>query len=188
MAFNIVAFTLKWFIVSLVLTSISLALLIWIHISLFWYPITSTRPLDTAFIHAPLRLLLVVTFLQEFPQVLFIVLGWNFNLVKDEDRYNKYAWRAVAFIAGFNVVGLVNVGWRLDIVWAVGGMWLLIGQMIQTPKAAQVFVSAFMILTRAMVLIEQRAVDFLSGVYGALPCRIHRDGVYVAAHPRTTRI
>jgi hypothetical protein len=141
MAFNAVAFTLKWFILSLVLTSISLVLLIWIHISLVWHPIVSTRPLDTAFIHAPLRLLLAVTFLQDFPQALFIVLGWHFNLVKEENRYDQYAWQAVAFIFGFNAAGVFNVGWRLDIVWAVGAVWLLIGQLIQRPKAAQVFVS-----------------------------------------------
>ena len=140
MAFDAVAFTLKWFTVSLVLTSISLALLIWIHVSLFWHPTASTRPLDTAFIHAPLRLLLVVTLLQDFPQALFIVLGWHFNLAKDENHYDKYAWQAVAFIAGFNAVGLLNVGWRLDIVWAVGAIWLLLGQLIQRPKAVQVFV------------------------------------------------
>ena len=148
MGFNIVAFTLKWFTTSLILTSLSLALLIWLHISLSWYPITSARPLDTAFIHAPLRLLLAVTFLQDFPQVLFIVLGWHFNLVKEEEHYNKYAWQAVAFIVAFNLVGLVNVGWRLDVIWTVGAVWLLIGQMIQTPKAVQVFVSSFILYLR----------------------------------------
>lgn len=143
MAFNAAAFTLKWFIASLILTSLSLVLLIWIHISLFRHPITSARPLDAAFIHAPLRLSLAVTLLQDFPQALFIVLGWHFNLVKEEEDYNKYAWQAVAFIAAFNAVGLVNVGWRLDVIWTVGAMWLLIGQMIETPKAVQVFVSPF---------------------------------------------
>lgn len=140
MAINVVAFTLKWFIVSLVCTSLVLALLIWVHITLYLYPAASTRPLDTAFIHAPLRLLLILTFIQDLPQVLFIVLGWYFNLVKDEYKYDKWAWQAVAFIVSFNIVGLIEVAWRLDFVWTVGATWILIGQLTQRPKAASVFV------------------------------------------------
>ncbi|KAF8324000.1 hypothetical protein DL93DRAFT_2104407 [Clavulina sp. PMI_390] len=142
MAMNVVAFTLKWFIISLVCTSLSLALLVWVHITLYLHPVASTRPLDTAFIHAPLRLLLILTFLQDLPQVLFIVLGWHFNLVKDEQDYDKWGWQAVAFIVSFNLVGLLEVGWRLDFVWAAAGLWLTLGQLTQRPKAAQVFTSS----------------------------------------------
>lgn len=140
LAANIVAFTLKWFLASLILTSISLALLVWIHITLYLHPVASTRPLDTLFIHAPLRLLLISIFLQAFPQVLFITLGWHYNLVKDESDFDKWSWQAVAFIVSFNAAGLVEVAWRLDFVWAVGGMWIVLGQLTQRPKAANVFV------------------------------------------------
>lgn len=140
MAINVVAFTLKYFIVSLVFTSISLALLIWVHITLYLHPTASTRPLDTAFIHAPLRLLLIITFLQDLPQVLFIVLGWHWSMVKDEERYAEWAWQAVAFIVSFNLAALIEVAWRLDLVWAVGGAWVMVGQLSQKPKALPVFV------------------------------------------------
>lgn len=153
MALNVVAFTMKWFIVSLVATSLVLALLIWVHITLYLYPAASSRPLDIAFIHAPLRLLLVLTFLQDLPQVLFIVLGWHYNLVKEEQEYDKYAWQAVAFIVSFNLAALVEVAWRLDFVWTVGATWLLIGQLVQKPKAASVFVriSSFTFLSNSPV-------------------------------------
>jgi len=140
MAVNVVAFTLQWFIASLVFTSISLLLLLWIHITLYIYPPHRSRPLDTAVIHTPLRLLLIITFLQDFPQVLFIVLGWYHHNSRPEE-YSKYGWQAVAFIVSFNLVGLIEVALRLDFVWAVAGMWIMVGQLLKRPKPAPVFAS-----------------------------------------------
>jgi hypothetical protein len=148
MAANVVAFTLQWFKTSLVFTSVSLALLLWIHVTLQFYPIAPTRPLDVAFIHAPLRLLLVVTFLQELPQLLFIVLGWKWNQVKEEQDVEKWAWQAVAFIVSFNMVALIHVGWKLDLVTAVGALWIVIGQIVYRPKAPPASVSLAFIQVR----------------------------------------
>ena len=137
MTLNVVAFTLKWFIASLVFTSFSLLLLVWIHLSLYLYPPNRSRLLDFILIHAPIRLLIVVTFLQHLPQTLFIVLGWTPHMPED---IQEHAWHAVTFIVSFNVLGLIEVALREDLVWAFAGMWIMIGQLIKRPKAAPVFV------------------------------------------------
>jgi len=136
MTLNVVAFTLKWFIASLVFTSLSLLLLVWIHLSLYMYPPNRSRPHDFILIHAPIRLLIVVTFLQHLPQILFIVLGWTPHMPED---VQKHAWHAVTFIVSFNALGLVEVALREDLVWTLAGMWIMIGQLIERPKAAPVF-------------------------------------------------
>ncbi|KAF9518761.1 hypothetical protein BS47DRAFT_1325078 [Hydnum rufescens UP504] len=138
MALNIVAFTLKFFIASLVFTSLSLLFLVWIHLSLYMYPPHHSRPVEFILIHTPIRLLIVVTFLQELPQLLFIVLGWTYHASKPDD-HQKHAWQAVAFIVAFNMAGVLEVALRGDFVWAFAGTWIIIGQLIARPKPAPVF-------------------------------------------------
>jgi len=142
MALNFVAFTLEWFIASLVFSSISLFLLIWIHITLYQYPSARTRPLDIVFIHLPLRLLLVFTFLQILPQTLFVALGWLSNHHRWRwENNDAFSWHGVAFIVGLNVVGLVEVALWKDIAWTVAGICIQVAQLIHKPKPSNVSVA-----------------------------------------------
>ncbi|KAF8311926.1 uncharacterized protein EI90DRAFT_2981470 [Cantharellus anzutake] len=160
MAANIVAFTLQWFLVSLVLVSISLAFLIWIQITLYMYPSHQSRPFDIVFIHAPLKLLLILTFLQTFPQTLFVILGWYRDKNREQD-YDAFSWHAVAFIVSFNTAGLVEVALRRDFVWTVAGTLIEIAQLIHKPKASNVrvanliFVILYPVILIAVILWER---------------------------------
>ena len=72
-----------------------------IHFKLLRYPPTLSRPIDTAFIHAPMSLLLVILFELDWLHNGFIALGWG---NKNEDMWAKYTWQAVGFVGGVNLI------------------------------------------------------------------------------------
>lgn len=55
--------------------------------------------------------------------------------------YAEYQWQAVAFILSFNIVGLIEVALRQDIIWAIAGTWVMVGILVKRPKPMPVFVS-----------------------------------------------
>ena len=65
---------MQWFRVASILQGVMLLLLAYSVIALYIYhPATSERPLDTAFIHAPIRFFLVLTMSLVFPYCLLFV-------------------------------------------------------------------------------------------------------------------
>lgn len=177
MALNVVAFTFKWFIASLIFSSMSLSLLVWIHITLYMYPSDRTRPFDIVFIHAPLRLLLVFTFLQILPQTLFVVLGWYSD--NQKQNYDAFSWRAVAFIVSFNVAGLVQVAAQKDIVWTVAGIWIETAQFIHKPKPSNVSAAnlAFIVLYPVVFITVTIWASFKKRQHGEGQIRLPDDEV-----------
>ncbi|CAE6417267.1 unnamed protein product [Rhizoctonia solani] len=128
------------FIPSTVVLGIVTVLLGWIAFSLFWYtpggPLT--RPLDSFFIHSPLKLWFLVTLTMDFPLSLFIALEWNYPYTRP-DMYARKQWEAFAFIVSMHAVGVIWVFFRQDLTITVGGLWIVLSIMLRRPKAAPVF-------------------------------------------------
>lgn len=66
---------MQWFLIASILQGVMLLLLAYSVIVLYIYhAATSEHPLDTAFIHAPIRFFLVLTMLLTFPYCLLFVM------------------------------------------------------------------------------------------------------------------
>ncbi|KAJ7695107.1 hypothetical protein B0H17DRAFT_1008777 [Mycena rosella] len=149
MALWAVAWVFEWFLVATILQGILLILLLYSNIALLTYhPPTTARPLDMAFIHAPLRFFLVLQFALMFPLNLFIDLGLTHTPIygtpidfNDRD-YNDRPWPGFGVVFGTNFVSLIVVALRRDIVWCVAATWICVSIWALRPKPQVVYITA----------------------------------------------
>lgn len=131
--------TLKFWIPSLVaLGSLSL-LILWINISLFWYPTSPAHPIDTLFVHVPMRLFMLALLVSALPQNLFIALDWVYSPDHPERDYNDRTMEAFTTIIIIHVLGLFWVILKRDLLWAAGAVYTMIALMSKRPKPFMVF-------------------------------------------------
>ncbi|RXW17656.1 hypothetical protein EST38_g8196 [Candolleomyces aberdarensis] len=146
MALWAISWIMEWFLVSTILQGIILLLLFYSNVALLIYhaPVSS-RPLDTALIHAPLRFFLVLPFSILFPLSLFMTLGFTYVPIPGggppRDYSAWHAWVGFGVILGTNIVGLLVVLFRRDIVWCASATWICVSIWSLRPKPAPVYVS-----------------------------------------------
>ncbi|KAH8112264.1 hypothetical protein DFH11DRAFT_1511975 [Phellopilus nigrolimitatus] len=140
MGFWAIAWSLKAFLVSSVLLGILIILLLYSNIVLYVYhPPVSSRPLDTAFIHAPLRLFLILPLTLLLPVSIFIAIH-HYWQEGDTSAYNNYMWEGFGVLFGVNILGALFIAMRRDVVWTVGAAWLAASVWNKSPKSAPVSV------------------------------------------------
>ncbi|EIN14603.1 hypothetical protein PUNSTDRAFT_96574 [Punctularia strigosozonata HHB-11173 SS5] len=128
------AFLLQQFLVATVLVGITTLILLLSNLKLLWlYPPTNKRPIDTALIHAPLRLFLILPFGLLLWQSLFITIGYSWNPGTPQ-HYARHQWAGFGVVIGFNILSLLIVIFRRDVVWCAGATWLAASLWSQTPK------------------------------------------------------
>jgi len=145
MAFWAVAWIFKWFLTATILQGILLILLLYSNIALLTYhPPTTSRPFDMALIHAPLRFFLVLQFALMFPLTLFVELGLYVIPTYDgiPIDYNAHQWPGFGVVFGTNLVSLLVVALRRDIVWCVAATWICVSIWTQRPKPQAVYITA----------------------------------------------
>ncbi|KAG9047926.1 hypothetical protein FS837_001182 [Tulasnella sp. UAMH 9824] len=140
-----IAFTLKAWLPSTILLGVLTLFILWINFSLIWYPPTASRPADFLAIHLPLRLWLLILLLSSLPQSIFITLDWVFSPDHPEVDYDHRSWEAFAFIVGVNALGLVWVFIKRDLVWTIGGVWVMVALMSKRPKGVPVFTATILV-------------------------------------------
>ncbi|PBK84625.1 hypothetical protein ARMGADRAFT_1055522 [Armillaria gallica] len=147
MALWAITWTLKWFLVSTILQGILLLLLLYSNVVLLIYhPPTSKRPFDTMLIHAPMRFFLILQIGLMFPLSLFVTLG----LVQTPTAPgppidpNAYQWPGFGVVFGTNILGLLVVVFRRDIVWCVAATWICVSIWSLRPKPAPVYLTAIL--------------------------------------------
>jgi hypothetical protein len=132
-----IAWVLKGFLASTVLLGILVALLLFSNISLLIYHApTSARPFDAALIHAPLRFFLVLPLSLMFPYSLFVTLGRIYDPAEGGPH-----WAGFCVVLGINLLGLLVVIVRRDIVYAVAATWICISVFTARPKPAPVYIT-----------------------------------------------
>jgi len=137
-----IAWVLQGFLASTILLGILVALLLFSNISLLIYHApTTARPFDLALIHAPLRFFLVLPLSLMFPYSLFVTLGLSYNPAHGGTQYNEHSWPGFGVVLGVNLVGLIVVIIRRDIVWAVAATWICISVFTARPKPAPVYIT-----------------------------------------------
>jgi len=149
MAIWSIAWVLQWFFVCTLLQGLLLIVLIYANINLLVYhPHDSSRPLDTALIHAPLRFFLVLPLNILFPLCLFITLGFSVRGI-DTGLPNDYSkWHpttGLLILLGINLAELVVIIARHDVVWCVAAVWTNVGLWAGRPKPAEIYVTAIVL-------------------------------------------
>ncbi|KAJ7594243.1 hypothetical protein C8J56DRAFT_926263 [Mycena floridula] len=136
---------LEWFKSATALQGLLLILLLYANLMLIWkHAPTSERPLDTMFIHAPLRFFLILELALMFPLSLFVMLGLEY-VPTDPDQpvdYSTTSWPGFGVVLGTNLLGLAVIIARRDIVWAFAATWISVSIWSFQPKPAAVFITA----------------------------------------------
>ncbi|KIM41533.1 hypothetical protein M413DRAFT_445516 [Hebeloma cylindrosporum] len=141
MALWAISWVMQWFILSTVLQGILLLLLIFSNMALLIYhPPVSSRPLDTALIHAPLRFFLVLPLNILFSLCLFVTLHLTYH-PNHPGPASDYT-TGFGVLIGTNLVGLAVIIARRDIVWCVAATWIVTSLWIATPKPAIIYITA----------------------------------------------
>ena len=131
---------LQGFIASTVLLGLLVLILLYANVVLFIYhEPTFKRPLDMAFIHAPIRLFFILPFGVIFWYSLSIALGYGHDPAH-RDNYTTWQWPAFGILIAVNFVGMAIIAARRDIVWTVGATWINISLWATNYKPAPVFV------------------------------------------------
>jgi len=138
-----VAWIMQWFLVSTILLGTLLLILIYCNVVILIYhpPEIKTRPLDVAFIHAPLRFFLVLPLQVMFPYSLFVELGYTWEPGKP-NQYANHQWAGFGVILLVNLIGLIVIVVRKDIVWCIAAVWIDVAIWLAKPKPSPVFITA----------------------------------------------
>jgi len=137
-----IAWTLQGFLASTILLGVLIILLLYSNISLLTYHSpNASRPFDTALIHAPLRFFLILPLSIMFPYSLFVTLKLSWNPAHSPTQYDEHAWPGFGVALGINLLGLLVIIMRRDIVWAVAATWICISVFTARPKPSSVYVT-----------------------------------------------
>lgn len=121
------------FLAGLVLLSLNgLLLLITVLVLAIKYPSSRSRPLDWLFIHAPVKMFLVITIQLDIPQMLFMALGWDCERCKYEDSLilgsrqdeARALWPSFGIITGMGALSAIWIFAASDFTWAACGIYL----------------------------------------------------------------
>jgi hypothetical protein len=137
-----IAWVFEGFLASTILLGILTLLLIYSNVVLIVYHVpTWRRPLDLAFIHAPVRLFLILPLSVLFPYSLFITLGhgWDRGHPGHSDRYQ---WEGFAYLLVVDILGLLIIALRNDWVWCLGATWVSVSIWLNGPDPMPIHIIA----------------------------------------------
>jgi len=139
-----IAWVFEAFLTSTILLGILTLLLLYSNVVLIVYHVpTWRRPLDIAFIHAPVRLFLILPLSLLFPYSLFLTLGHGWD-PSHPDHIDKYQWEGFAYFLSINIVGVLIIALRDDWVWCLGATWVCVSIWLKEPKSVSIYVVAVM--------------------------------------------
>ncbi|EKM75927.1 hypothetical protein AGABI1DRAFT_131825 [Agaricus bisporus var. burnettii JB137-S8] len=182
MAIWAITWVMEWFLIGTILQGILILLLLYSNMALLIYhPPVSSRPFDTALIHAPLRFFFVLPFSLLFPLNLFITLGFVHTPISDGASYTPWhVWPIFGVVLGTNLVGLLVVILRRDIVWTIAATWICVSIWSERPKPTPIYatVVACTVIHPLALLAAEAYHRFHKRQAIALPGEDHRPGVY----------
>lgn len=138
MAGFVVALSTRNMVAATILISILVLFLIFVNLRLLiYYPAYWTQPFDYLFLHAPARLFLLVALDLLLPLSVFMAIGHDWHPPKD---VIDYQWEGFAAVITAGILGTIIAGWRRDLIWSAGTVWLLWAIGALKPKTAPVMV------------------------------------------------
>ncbi|KAF9011836.1 hypothetical protein BDQ17DRAFT_1272201 [Cyathus striatus] len=148
MAIWAIAWVMEWFLFATILQGLLLVLLLYSNIALLVYhPPVSSRPFDTALIHAPLRFFFILPLYILFPLSLFLTLRLTYTptVPGPPPTYSGWhVWPGFGVVFGTNLLGLIVVLTRRDIVWCVAATWICVSIWSLRPKPGPVYITVIL--------------------------------------------
>jgi len=139
-----IAWVFEAFLTSTILLGILTLLLLYSNVVLIVYHVpTWRRPLDIAFIHAPVRLFLILPLSLLFPYSLFLTLGHSWD-PSHPDQIDKHQWEGFAYLLSINIIGVLIIALRHDWVWCLGATWVCVSIWLKEPEPVTIHVVAVM--------------------------------------------
>jgi len=158
------------FIASTVLLGILSLLLIYSNVVLIVYHVpTWHRPFDIAFIHAPVRLFLILPLAILFPYSLFVTLGHTWDPAHP-DNIDRQQWEGFAYLLTVNILGALIIVLRHDWVWCIGATWVCISIWLKEPKPTSIYIIAIMftVLHPIVLVVTALADHFMNRQEGRI--------------------
>jgi len=164
-------FSLRYFLVSEIFLLLALVLVVSIWAMLLVYPSNFTsRPMDTFFIHAPIRMFLVLLLVVDVWQNGLLAFRW-FKYIgpeptspdrpgKWEGEHNVHSWIAFGVVMGVGLINAFIVFIGRDVVWALSAIFLYIALVIKGPKPAQVFIPLVLLAVLQLVSLIASALYY----------------------------
>ncbi len=144
--------TLQFFLVAEVILIINAVNLASVQLTLLRHPQSSSRPLDSLFIYAPMSLLFVVLFSLDWLHNGLIALGWL--APPDAADPFRYTWQATLALLAVNLVVAAWIALRLDVYATAGVFWLLLCVLLgRTPKPTVLVVTIIVLLVLHPVIL-----------------------------------
>ena len=103
------------------------------------HPPSIRHPIDYLFLHAPLRLFLVLPLTILLPLSVFLMQGHTWPPGKPS-MYDMYQWEGMAVVIASGVLAMLLVAWRHDFIWGAATVWLHWSISSARPKSAPVAV------------------------------------------------
>jgi len=155
-------FSLRYFLVSEIFLLLALVLLISVWALLLVYPPSiRKRPMDTFFIHAPMRMFLVILLNVDVWQNGLLAFRWYKYIGEEpfspdrpgkwEGEHSKHSWIAFGVIMAVGLINAFIVFIGRDVVWAVSSIFLYIALLIKGPKPAQIFIPLVLLAVLQLV-------------------------------------
>ncbi|TBU31397.1 hypothetical protein BD309DRAFT_1078214 [Dichomitus squalens] len=143
-AFWAISWILQAFLLSTVFLGVLLVLLIYANIVLLIYHVPTTkRPLELAFIHAPLRAFMLLPLMVMFPYSLFVTLGKTWS-PGEPQHYDRGQWSGLIVVLTVNVIGFLVIVIRRDVVWCVAATWICASLWSLKPKPYPVMITVIL--------------------------------------------
>ncbi|EKM57084.1 uncharacterized protein PHACADRAFT_254636 [Phanerochaete carnosa HHB-10118-sp] len=136
-----VAWLFQAFLISAILQGILLVLLVYANVVLLIYHApTHERLLDIALIHAPVRAFMILPLGVLFAYNLFVTLGMTWS-PGEPQHYGRHQWAGLGVMLGVNLLSLIIIVLRRDIVWCVAASWIDASIWVLKPKPFPVFIT-----------------------------------------------
>ncbi|KAH9988102.1 hypothetical protein BJV74DRAFT_878265 [Russula compacta] len=171
-----IAWVFEAFLTSTILLGILVLLLLYSNVVLIVYHVpTWSRPLDLAFIHAPVRLFLILPLSLLFPHSLFVALGHAWDPTRP-DQMDRKQWEGFVYILTVNIIGLFIIALRDDWVWCLGATWVCVSIWLKKPEPVPIYIIAILFtVLHPITLVVTALTKHLSSKRQEGPIRLPPD-------------
>lgn len=143
-AFWAIAWVMQAFLLSTILLAVLLLLLAYANLVLAVYHEPASwkeRPLDLLFIHAPLKLFLILVMNIGLEVSIFIMLHLTYPPSQPNEAM-RHALPSAIVMLSTNIVSLLVIVARQDLVWCIGAVWVTVSIWVGRWRAVGVWVPA----------------------------------------------
>ncbi|ORY43255.1 hypothetical protein BCR35DRAFT_297473 [Leucosporidium creatinivorum] len=146
-----------WFIAAEIILLLVFVLALSMWATLFYYPSTHRRPIEFAFAHVPIRMLLIILLEVDIWQGGLLALGYYRHPTGDkphwEAKHSMHSWIIFGIVLGVALLQAVQVFYQRDVVWAACSILLYVALCLNSEgKSPPVFIA--LVLSACLIFVS----------------------------------